>query len=232
MTESPPADAYNRWKCPLLTDLDNADRASRRARQSVRWYVRHNDLRRILTLTNGDRDGWRSKRACLDDVSAYLKHDGRDLYGDVYVAIAEHGGKNRRVHAHLLVSASGRLDYARCIRSWSFFMESRGWHSESGTHRWHAGDPDDRRVAKDRASSARVAAKYAVKYVGKEIEIGDRNGGEHRYRRSLGHASERHVTIFESLRDALEWLDTLDTASFLPFVVDDTGEIRGFWADG
>lgn len=160
----------------------NEERAIQRARVSVRRAVRAHGLRRLLTFTNGSQgDGWTGRKEALDDVARFLMvHGARLLHGRPAVLIAERGGRNGRWHVHAAIPGGYRIHYAKAIRQWSAFMERRGWHSPTGTHRWHAGDEASRH--KGDFSSSRILARYLVKYMVKGFQDDAGTPGEHRYR--------------------------------------------------
>ncbi|MGV8082587.1 MAG: hypothetical protein AB2L09_02975 [Coriobacteriia bacterium] len=165
----------------------NIQRAKQRAKVCVRRFVRYHDLRRLVTFTNGaaDSEGWTCRREALDDVSGWLKNHRVRFFGDVpVILIAERGGKGGRWHVHGAMPQNGRLPYSDIIVSWSAYMERKGWHSATGKHRWHAGDESG--AHRGGFSSARVAARYLVKYITKGMDEDEGTRGEHRYRASGG----------------------------------------------
>lgn len=162
---------------------DNASRSVRRSAVRVRQIARLNEMRRLMTFTNGDEHGgWRSRKECLDTVARFFKVHGRECFGGLsFLVVAERGGKRGRWHAHALCPQTAWLPYRRVIRRWSRFMEGQGYHSINGTHRWHAGDEQGKHTAG--FPSARVAAAYASKYLTKDLGGADEYGsGTHRYR--------------------------------------------------
>lgn len=162
---------------------ENAERSVGRSRKQVRRIVRWNDLRRLMTFTNGDQYGvgWTDRKAALDDVARFLKVHGADCFGSYRaLLVAEQGGKGGRWHVHVVVPMGGWLPYSKIIRKWSAFMEGRGWSSKTGTHRWHVGDEQGRH--KKAFSSARVAGQYIAKYLTKDLGGVDYGSHVNRYR--------------------------------------------------
>jgi hypothetical protein len=158
----------------LLTDAEReAESAVRGARSSVKMLrkkVRHYDLRRLLTFTNGGRgQGWNSLRDAVRDTLAWYKAEGRYLLGDTaFVCVPERGGLYGRIHVHGAIRAGYRLDYSAVIASWSRFLTSLGYISSASCHRWHAGDDNGKHSSG--FSSARVCANYMAKYLAKGFE--------------------------------------------------------------
>lgn len=172
---------------PVCDPAVNRARSIRRSRKSVSRIIRSHDLRRLLTFTNGQADGqgWQSGQDALDDLMAWLLHEGgRELLGGdrlQLLAVAERGGHGHRWHLHAVIQTGYRLDYSGIIASWSAFLEARGYRSASGIHRFHAGD--ERGKASRGFSSARIAARYASKYLVKGLA--DEHGtvaSRHRFR--------------------------------------------------
>jgi len=172
--------------------------------------VRSADLTRLLTFTNGHTgEGWTNRADCLRDVYAWVASDDgrRLLLGSAVAVIAERGAVAGRWHAHAAVRRNGRLDYSGIIRSWSAHLESLGYHSATGTHRFHAGDDSGKHS--DGFASSRVCARYLTKYLTK----------------SLG--TERGPKASKSYR----CLDLTPFSSKPVFYQDADGFTIGFWFD-
>lgn len=164
----------------VLVPADLRKRAQRceegvaRARRQVRSYVRNNQLTRLLTFTNGDMDG--GFDSAEDAYAAFAMwwrvHGKKLLPKGGCVVVAEQGSENGRWHLHALVRKDGWFSYNRVRESWSGLLQRRGYRSATGVHRFHAGDESGR--AKRGFKSARVAAAYASKYLGKSMRSGRR----------------------------------------------------------
>jgi len=163
---------------------ENRKRSARRAAVEMRRKIRNGDLRRLLTFTNGSRDGWKNHReALLQVLDWYENHGGRELLKGSPLVVVPERGKNRRkrLHVHGAMKSGYRLDYGAIIRSWSAYMTAQGYISTAQYHRWHVGDEEGR--GKVALSSARVCADYMAKYLGKDfIEDTERLLNEKRYR--------------------------------------------------
>lgn len=206
---------------------DNLHRSIARSATLVKRLVRWHSLTRLMTFTNGAQGiGWDSRKAVLDDVARFLKVHGHECFGSTKVLIvAERGGRGGRWHAHALIEQVGWLPYSRIITRWSEFMENRGHHSLTGTHRWHAGD--DKGKHADGFTSARVAARYAAKYLTKDLAAEDYGTYTHRYRTAGGlapvHPDESHHAEFTAALATLPpdaytvpiTVDLADGSSFL-----------------
>jgi len=107
-------------------------------------------------------------------------------------------------------------------------MESKGYHSSTGTHRWHAGD--DSGEYKSGFASAWVCAAYMSKYLSKDLSA-DRVKHSKRYRVTGGiKLPEPHRYILNSLVDAQSTV--FDTFGCLPvYFRDPEGIVAGFWFD-
>jgi len=180
------ADSATLWDAlpQVVKDAENQARTRRRASTELRRKVRYGDLRRLLTFTNGDcnGEGWDTHRQALRDFAEwYYKAGGRELLGDsAMVSIAERGTERRRVHLHAAIRAGYNLPYRAIHASWSAYLESKGFHSQNGNHRWHAGD--DYGDHADGFTSARVCGNYLAKYLSKGFETDARTQCEKRYR--------------------------------------------------
>lgn len=163
-------------------DDQNRTRSARRAGQELRRKIRHADLRRLLTFTNGAPGGWGSMCEALRHVlDWYVNHGGAALLGhSPMVAVPERGGRNLRIHVHAAIRKGIYLDYQAIIASWSAYLTAQGYTSTSNAHRWHAGD--DNKKHANGFSSARVCADYMAKYLAKAFESDDRAMYEKRYR--------------------------------------------------
>lgn len=209
----------------------NAIRARQRAKVCVRRFVRAHDLRRLVTFTNGDAEseGWTSRKQALDDVAGWMKNHRVELFGDVpVILIAERGGKNGRWHVHGAMPRGGRLPYSAIIESWSAYMERLGWHSATGKHRWHAGDESGKH--RGGFASARVAARYLVKYIIKGMDEDDGTKGEHRYRTAGGRLPRPWVGR-ASCVDAFRVLMTIGSSELIPQQCPETGRFRCYSFD-
>lgn len=211
-------------------DAENTRRAARRATVAVHRLVRAFNLTRLVTFTNGDSTGWATREDAVRDVCEWLQlPEVRTLLKDTTaVVIGETGGAHGRVHAHAAMPRGHRWDYRVTIRSWSAFMESKGYHSETGIHRWHAGD--DSGEHKGGFASAWVCAAYMSKYLSKDLSA-DRRKHSKRYRVTGGiklPEPQRHI-----LRSLVEAQSTVfDTFGAFPvYFRDPEGLVAGFWFD-
>jgi len=164
------------------------------------------------------------------DIADWVQsEDGRKLLGDTpVVVIAEYGGERGRVHAHGAIRDGYRLDYAKIIRSYSAFMESRGYHSTSGVHRWHAGDDDHKHG--DGFRSARHCAVYLAKYLTKFDSRAGLAKHSKSYRVIGGSPLVPDRVIVDSMREAQQLV--MDTFGCLPvYFRDPDGHVVGFWFD-
>lgn len=202
-------------------DRENARRA---ARQQSR-FIRHNELTRLLTFTNGSPDGFTSQRETLDTFAGWLKHN-RHLLGDTPVAVvAEQGGKGGRWHLHAAIRSGYRLDYNGIRNSWTRYLDRHGWHSAapSGLHRFNAGD--DTGKHSQGFSSARACALYMAKYLTKSIEETERLRGAHRYRLYNGDLPTPLRSRHRSLTAALRSLGRVGRVYPLEYLNAATGEL-------
>jgi hypothetical protein len=197
---------------------------------AVHRLIRSFDLTRLVTFTSGDPIGWATREDAVRDVCEWLQTpEARTLLGDsTAVVIGERGGARGRIHAHAAMRRGTRWDYGRVIRSWSAFMESKGHHSTTGNHRWHAGDDDGSHGGG--FASARVCAAYLSKYLSKDLTA-DRVKHSKRYRSvGVGRLPEPHRHILRSLVDAQTTVG--DTFGCLPvYFRDPEGIVVGFWFD-
>jgi hypothetical protein len=163
-------------------DAENLQRSNRRAMQDMKRHVRHGDLRRLLTFTNGgEGQGWTTLREAALQTLEWYRTEGRELLGETaFVCVPERGGGNGRIHVHAAIRKGYRLDYSRIIASWSSFLTAKGFISSASCHRWHAGDDQGRGA--NGFSSARVCAGYLAKYLTKGFESEPRAKFEKRYR--------------------------------------------------
>lgn len=162
---------------------DNVRRSLASTRRALSDFIRFHGLTRLLTYTNGaEGDGWTSRSEALDAFSGWYAHGGGSalLSGTPYVAIAERGGRHGRWHIHVAIRSGGWLNYRAISASWSSWLESHGQHSSSGSHRWHSGD--DRGRGARGFHSARIAARYLVKYVSKSLSADPAERYRHRFR--------------------------------------------------
>lgn len=121
------------------------------------------------------------RKDALNDVARFLKVHGVRCFGAYRaVLVAERGGEGDRWHVHVLTPDLGWLPYFKIIQRWSKFMERRGWHSKTGIHRWHAGDDQGR--WKKGFTTPKRAARYAAKYITKDLAAEDYGEKVHRYR--------------------------------------------------
>lgn len=184
--EKRPDDGAGHWYSDLTDEeqaQENLRRADRRAVLQLKRYIRHHSLTRLITLTNGDNAsfGWSCRSGALSDCSEWLQAEGHALLGGgALAAVAEQGERGGRWHVHLAIAGGFRLDYRRIIRSYSAFMEGRGWHSSTGTHRFHAGDEAGKH--KGGFSSARVCSEYMAKYLTKSLRQSVEEKHLNRYR--------------------------------------------------
>ena len=212
-------------------DILNNQRASRRASLVLRRFIRTHDLKRLLTFTTGDSEGWASRKESLDCVSDFLKVHGA-LLGDTAIAtVAERGlHGQRRWHVHAAIRSGYRLPYSTIIATWSNFLNRRGYSSVTGTHRWHAGDEQGRGGLGFK--SARVCAGYMAKYLVKSMEVVEAEHYVHRYRTAGGPVPKPEVSRHQTLQDAMpsnvRWVMPLD------FADGETGELHvyGYLFDG
>lgn len=160
----------------------NRVRSSRRASQDLRRKIRHADLRRLLTFTNGAPGGWESMReAMLHVVDWYVNGGGCGLLGGSPLAVvAERGEEYGRIHVHAAVRAGGFIGYNAVRASWTEYLTSHGYTSSGEWHRFHAGDENGKHS--QGFSSARVCADYMAKYLGKSFASEGRGSWEKRYR--------------------------------------------------
>ena len=163
----------------------NLGRSNRQAARDMRWKIRRNDLRRLLTFTNGaSGGGWSSLAQAVRHVlDWYLHHGGRELLGETaFVCVPERGKRGLRIHVHAAIRAGYRLDYSAIRRSWSVYLTAQGFVStaKSGEHRFHAGDEEGR--GKVGFASARTCADYMAKYLVKGFETEARLAYEKRFR--------------------------------------------------
>jgi hypothetical protein len=177
-------DSSSKWK--QLTDeereKESQDRGARSAVSNLRYKVRHHDLRRLLTFTNGATDGgWSTLRASVMDTIEWYRTEGRYLLGETaFVCVPERGGAYGRIHVHAAIRTGYRLDYAAIIKSWSAFLTAKGFISSASCHRWHAGDEQGRGA--NGFSSARLCASYLAKYLTKGFETEPHVKYEKRFR--------------------------------------------------
>ena len=164
-------------------EIANAKRSGHRAIQTLTRKVRHGNLRRLLTFTNGGRgQGWESLRSSVLDVCEWFKAEG-DLLGDTgFICVAERGKDGGRIHVHAAIRSGYRLDYSAIIASWTAFLTAKGYESSTGSHRWHAGDELGR--GRTGFSSARTCADYLSKYLAKGFKSDARAKFEKRFRSS------------------------------------------------
>jgi hypothetical protein len=210
----------------------NAERSVRRSSVKLRRLARYNDLTRLITFTNGATGaGWESRKVALDDVARFLKVHGRECFGRYRsILVAEQGGKGARWHVHGVIPAGGWLKYSAIIARWSDFMERRGWHSASGTHRWHCGDEHGKH--KGKFSSARVAGHYIAKYLTKDLATHDYGSGVHRYR-YVG--TDNPLPDLSHFRSMSEALSILTGCHLTPIEQPDTDGVLyvvGYWFEG
>ena len=212
-------------------DERNDLRAVRRAKSSVRHFVRHHGLTRLLTFTNGDPAGWATPAEALADTRAFLKAHGKtlELKGPICF-IVEPGGRNGRLHVHGAMRRGWRLDYSAIIETWTAFMERRGWHSSASTHRFHVGDDQGRYKAGFRDS--RRAALYLCKYLSKGFAELARLKGEHRYRTCGGEVPKGEAWRAETLEDAALELGVWWGSQGFFELTDDEGAVFGFLFEG
>lgn len=208
-------------------DRDYRSENARRARDQVKRYVRTHDLRRLLTFTNGGSGaGFRSRRETLDTFARWLKVHG-SLLGQTPVAVvAERGGRGGRWHIHAVIRSGYRLDYNRIRDSWSVFLSKRGYISPTGLHRFHAGDDSGKHP--QGFTSARVAALYVAKYIGKHLEDEEREESAHRYRTYGGDTPKPVVHRYRSLRAAGAALGEIGWYYPLEYLDAGTGELKQY----
>lgn len=209
----------------------NRYRVGRRAGQQVRRYIRHGNLRRLLTFTNGGAgEGWPNLREALRTFAAWYRADGRALLGDTgVVVVPERGGQGGRVHLHAAIRSGYRLDYSAIIRSWSAHLEAHGYHSAIGSHRFHAGD--DRGKHSRGFTSARICAGYLAKYLAKGFSE-EYVPQERRYRAEEVRVPEPQTLAGFTLEDVSEALcDTFGPGVVVVPYADHEGKLGGFWFD-
>lgn len=200
---------------------------TQRARQQLRRFVRTHDLRRLLTFTNGgEGDGFQTRQETLDTFARWLKVFGCLLGKTPVVVVAERGGKHGRWHIHALVRSGHFLPYREIRATWSHFLTRRGFISPTGLHRFHAGDDSGKHS--DGFRSARIAAVYAAKYLGKHADDDDREEGRHRYRTYQGETPKPLRSRHRSLGDALRSLGHCGWLHPLEYLNAETGELVRF----
>jgi len=209
-------------------EADNRRRVSSRARGQLMRLVRRGNLRRLLTFTNGARgEGWRSYQDAIRDVMRWYREWGGCglLVGTPIVLVAERG-KDGRIHVHGAIRGGYYFNYSAVIHSYSAYMESIGYHSTVGTHRFHSGDENGKH--RDGFTSARWCARYMAKYLSKTFED-ERKSYEHRYladgikppepdKCCVGSIAETQATVLDTWDGAeVEWFEDAD------------GRVAGFW---
>lgn len=210
----------------------NRQRAVRRAVVQIQRFIRTHNLVRLLTFTNGGPEGgWETCEQAIRDVVAYLQGDeARRLYGGgPVVVVAERGGAHGRVHVHVALGRGHRLNYSKCILSWTRFLNGRGFTSSTGFHRWHAGDEQGKHAGG--FTNAAIAAAYISKYMSKELESVDHSAHGKRYRALFGEHPVPEQYPVDSLLHAVELVR--DTFSVYPseWFCDAEGIRAGFWFD-
>ena len=233
--DSPVADSWWRDLTPAERHADNDRRANGRAQKKVIQLCRYADLTRLLTFTNGAQgDGWEDPAQALDDVSEWLRWEyegktGAALLGDTpELHVPERGERNYRLHVHMAIRGGYRLEYSAIIRHWSAFMESKGFHSLTGTHRWHAGDDAGKHAGGFK--SARQCARYMAKYLSKGFTSVDRDKYRHRYRHSALSVPEPERAFVHGLQNAAQAVMVAGGgwAEMVGFK-DPDGHAVGFW---
>lgn len=154
---------------------ESADRARRRAARAMRLYAVRNRLTRLWTWTYAEAqwDAAVVKRDANAAMGRLRKYLGRDL-PYLYVLELHPGGHGLHVHV-LLPSTFIAHEALSALWGHGFVQYS------------------DREVAleqvKGQRARARMAARYLVKYVGKDVGR-ERPPGEHRYEVAQGFAPE------------------------------------------
>ena len=214
---------------------ENEQRSRRRSIAQLKRHIRAHNLRRLLTFTNGaSGQGWGGPSEALDTVMRWLRStEGRAFFrGSPVVLIAERGARGGRWHVHAAIKSGFWLPYAAIIASWSSHMERAGYHSQTGTHRFHAGD--ERGEHKGGFSSARWCARYMAKYVTKSLGL-EMRAGVHRYRAINSPAPEAVRFRADTARLALDTLGVRDRDCFAITVAapDGTEHLIGYaWDSG
>lgn len=177
---------------------DNRKRSARRSRKTLIRHVRARGMDCLGTLTfGGERlpDVYEALNLAVE----WFRRHGRAILGDVSVVfVPEHGERGGRIHVHFgYQRGGGFVDYRALVRSWSAFLDERGYRSPCGTHRAHL----------SRSLPARRLSLYLAKYLGKALDDMEVPMGAHRFRTLRCEAVEPvWVTVLpsvEALRGAL-----------------------------
>lgn len=211
----------------------NLRRAGARAASAVQRAVRLGDLRRLLTFTNGQTGGcgWSTGQEAVADFRGWLAAGGGRLLPDGgLVVVAEPGTEGGRWHIHVACKHTGWIDYSTVIRSWSEYMEGCGWHSATGTHRFHAGD--ERGKHRGGFRSARHAGRYMAKYLSKGFKNGHNRDKHSKRYRVLGLTIKPPQRVYMATtgagREAIT--DTFGHGSWQEFY-SPAGDVTGWWFD-
>jgi len=121
----------------------------------------------------------------------------------------------------------GFIDYNAVRESWSAALEDGGWHSRTGTHRFHAGD--DYGQHSNGFSSARVCAHYLAGYLRKSLLSESRVKGERRFESSGCYVPVAVVSQGLTLGEAPAVIRDTFGCDAVPFFRD--GVVMGYWFD-
>lgn len=163
---------------------ENAQRADRRARRSVRLAVMARSLTHLLTLTT---------RKCITDPGvfwemwkAFVRQVHQQIPTWQYVAISE---RQKREAIHIHAAVAGYQDVKLLRKLWLGVLEDKGIRGGGSVH---VRAPKNNRRPK--------MAQYLTKYMAKDFENGARDFGRHRYRASQCKAVEPIVLTASSWR--------------------------------
>ncbi|MCL2437818.1 MAG: hypothetical protein FWE26_04095 [Coriobacteriia bacterium] len=110
-----------------------------RTRKRIEEISRENNLVRLITFSNGGKNGgWKSPKDALDSFSLFYKcHAAKVSLGSI-VAVVERGDKAGRIHIHA-ITQRGYIRRGELGIRWSRLLDGRGYHSPSGSHTVHVG---------------------------------------------------------------------------------------------
>ena len=185
-------------------EIRNFERANKRAIGELRRYCVKNRLLKMLTLTfaepQWDREEVKSMVNALFVRWRGLKEGKTFPY--VYVLELHPGTYLKPSHGlHVHVAVPLR------------FIDKHWLQETWGNGLVHYRDPKSLRVGNER-DRARTLALYLSKYISKSFDI-EREFGAHRYEVAQGFAVERKSKRFNSLFDAMEYLNWIEAERFV-----------------
>lgn len=103
VTYSPHLTLAGRTDKDLEEGRDYLKESLARSKSNIDILVRHNALDQMVTITNGDTEGWLTPSEALGDVATFLKRQGKRLSIGKVLTVAGRGSKGR-IHIHAGVS--------------------------------------------------------------------------------------------------------------------------------